>query len=355
MDRSGLAVSPDGTLHFTDRFNHRIRKLTLEGIVTTVAGTGDVGKADGPATTATFSAPFGLSLDANNNLYIADYGNKLVRKLLSGSVSTFAGNGEYRPLIEGGAANTVFLFNPTHATTDVQGNVYIADTDNARVLRVSLSGNTTTIAGTTTDGTRVNAPCHSADTAVNLNFPAAVALDSIGNIYFTDFGPNVVYKVTPDGRICPFAGGGTASGEGLPATSVSLGTLFGIAIDSSQNVFIADAGNNVIRRVDSNGIITTFAGNGHAAYGGDGGPAASATLNQPYGVAVDSFGNVYIADRFNNRIREVTPNCLREAGACIISTVAGNGICGLYGRRTGLIDIPCESVGCGSFSPMEVW
>jgi uncharacterized protein (TIGR03437 family) len=319
---AGLAVASDGTLYFTDGSNLRVRKLTPAGIVTTVAGTGDVGKQDGPSLQASFSGPFGLALDGLNNLYIGDSGNRLVRKLAAGLVSTFGGSGQYRPLVEGAPASTAFLFNPTHATTDSQGNLYIADTDNARVLKVSPNGSTTTVAGTTTDGRRVNLPCTPSDYVL---FPSGVALDANGNLYLADFAPNVVYKITPDTRICRFAGGGTALGENGPAINASLGSVLDIAFDSKGNLFIADAGNSRIRRVAPDGTISTFAGNGQAAFSGDNGRATDASLNRPYGLSVDTSGNVYIADRFNNRIRKVTPNCLVGSGDCIITTVAGNG------------------------------
>jgi uncharacterized protein (TIGR03437 family) len=328
---SGLAMGVDGTLFFTDRYNNRIRKLTPSNLVTTVAGSGDQGSTDGLALQASFRSPFGLVLDGQGSLYVADYGNKAVRKLILNNVSTFAGNGEYRPLREGSPATTAFLFNPTHVATDAQGNTYVTDTDNARVVRVDTNGVATTIAGTRSDGTSANAPCATNGQSATLNFPSGVAVDPDGSVFFSDFGPDLVYKLTRDGRICVYAGGGSSLSDGGPATNASLSNVLGIALDSSRNLFIADSGHNRIRRVAPDGTITTFAGNGTEGFSGDGGLATSASLREPHGVAVDSNDNVYIADRFNNRVRLVTANCLRFNGDCTISTIAGNGQAGFSG------------------------
>ena len=218
------------------------------------------------------------------------------------------------------------LYYPTDAVSDPSGNIYIADRSNCVVREVnSGTGNITTFAG-------IQDSCGSAGdsgpaTSAHLNNPSGLALDSSGNLYIADNGNCVVREVTPGGTISTFAGkySCTYSGDGGPATSAALDYPFGVAVDASGNVYIADEYNHVIRKV-SGGTITTFAGiHGTAGYTGDGGPATSAELYYPPQVAVDSSGNVYIADQYNQRIRKV------NATTGIITTVAGNGTAGFQG------------------------
>ncbi len=295
-------------------------------IIVTVAG-GGVGDG-GPATGAVFSGPSGVCVDATGNMYVADQGNSIVRKIdVSGNVSTYAGiagiTGYYG---DGGAATASILHNPTGVALDNAGNLLIADGSNNRVRMVNRStGIITTIAGNgiagfTGDGT--------AATGARLNYPYALAVDATGNIYIADNFNYCIRKVDKaTGNISTFAGtGGVAGYSNGAATASKMGGVNGLAFDNSGNLYIADNGNSCIRKVDASTLtVSTYAGTGTVSgYFGDGGAATSAKLYAPSGLAVDGSNNLYIADCSNNRIRMVSPSG-------IISTVAGTGIAGFLG------------------------
>jgi sugar lactone lactonase YvrE len=301
-------------------------------IINTVAGNGTAGYSGdgGAAINAAIRWPRSVALDAAGNIYIADYGNNRIRKLTvaTGIISTVAGNGTYGYSGDGGLA-TMAQLCATGVAVDSAGNIYIAD-NVTRIRKVTVStGIITTVAGNGTQG-------YSGDggpaTSAQLNL-LAVAVDSAGNIYISDWGNNRIRKVTAaTGIISTVAGNGAMgySGDGGPATSASLFAPVGVAVDGAGNIYISDMSNNRIRKVTaSTGIISTVAGNGTFGYSGDGGPAINAGLRGPAGVAVDRAGNIYIADQNwgsgNERIRRVT------ASTGIISTVAGNGTDGYTG------------------------
>lgn len=255
----------------------------------------------------------------------------------TGLIQTYAGNGTAGYSGDGGPATSANLANPVGLVVDGNGNLYIADATNRRVREVNASTGITTVAGGGTGGAGGLA------TAAMLQGPCGVAFDSAGDLYISDTctsasggggsgggtyaGNGVIWRVDAvSGIITIAAGGGTTLGDGGPATSGAINLPVGIAIDSSNDIFIADSGNNRIRRVDgTTGIITTVAGNGTAAFAGDGALATAASLNSPSGVALDAAGNLYIADSANNRIRRV------DAVSGIITTVAGTGAAGFNG------------------------
>jgi sugar lactone lactonase YvrE len=296
---------------------------TVNYTVQTLAGNGTAGYSgdNGPATSAEVSDPFGVAADSAGNVYIADYGNNRIRKVSSnGTIATVAGNGTQGYSGDNGAATSAELHLPIGVAVDSAGNLYIADTYNQRVRKVS-NGTITTVAGNGTAGySGDNGPATSAE----LDYPWAVAVDSAGNLYIADYGNNRIRKVSSNGTITTVAGDGTAGykGDNGPATSAELYEPYGVAVDSSGNLYVADYGNNRIREV-SGGEITTVAGNGTAGYGGDNGAATGAELHSPRGVAMDSAGNLYIADGGNQRIREVSSG--------VIVTVAGSGTPGYSG------------------------
>jgi sugar lactone lactonase YvrE len=234
---------------------------------------------------------------------------------------TYAGTGVAGFSGDAGAA-TAAKVNVTHGVaTDAAGNVYIADHDNNRIRKVSTSGVITTIAGTGFGGYLGDG---GAATAAWIKWPIGIAVDASGNIYFSDYGNNVIRKINTSGTISTIAGiGGSIplySGDGGPATAANLGNAWGVAVDATGNVYIADALNHRIRKVVvGTGIITTVAGIGLATFSGDGGPATAARLNEPTGVAFDGAGNMYIADNANNRVRKVNTSG-------IITTIAGIGL-----------------------------
>jgi len=316
----GIAVDSAGNLYVSE-IDGRIREIS-KGIITTAAGNGTFGFGgdNGPATSAQLYLPQGIAVDSAGNLYIADEYNNRVREVSNGIMTTLAGSATQGYAGDGGPATAAGLFMPQGVTVDSAGNVYIADTDDGRVREVS-NGAITTAAG-------------------NLGHPTQVTADGAGNVYISD--ANGVRKLS-GGIVSSVAGNGTIgfSGDGGPATSAQLFAAYGIAVDSAGSVYIADAGNNRIRKV-SNGIITTVAGNGTAGYSGDNGPATSGALNGPQSIAVDTAGNLYIADTNNYSIRKVSNG--------VIATIAGTGTAGFSGAQIEPTDIAVDSGGNVYFS-----
>ena len=295
-------------------------------IISTIAGTGIPGYTGdgGPAINAELNAPVGIALDNTGNLYIPQSINNVVRKMdAAGIITTFAGNGTAGYSGDGGPATSAQLNNPARVATDAQGNVYIIDNLNQCIRMVNTSGIISTVAGNGTAGySGDGGPALSA----SFNSPRDVAFDVAGNMYITDQGNNVIRMVNTSGIISTYAGTGTMgySGDGGPAINAELNYPLCITADGAGNLYIGELYNQVIRVINTAGIINTFAGNGTAGYSGDGGPALSAQLQNPNGVALDATGNIYITDQLNNAIRKVD-------ASGIISTYAGTGIAGYSG------------------------
>jgi sugar lactone lactonase YvrE len=293
--------------------------------ISTVAGNGKTGYSGdgGPATSATLDNPLGVAVDPSGNVYIADFYNNVIRKVAAnGIITTYAGTGAYGDSGDGGPATKAALSEPGSVLVDAAGNLYIGDYGN-RVRKVAPNGTITTVAGNGSEGVSGDG---GPATSAAVGSPNHFAMDTAGNLFVScsaapgdGSGPSVIRKVTPSGLITTVAGNGTLgySGDGGPATNAALDRPRGLAIDTAGNLFFADQGNNRIRRI-SNGIITTVAGTGVAGYAGDKGPAISAELNSPTGIALDAIGNLYIADAGNNRVR-----ALLTDGT--INTIAGNG------------------------------
>jgi len=319
LNPQGLALDSAGNLYIADTSNNRVRKVS-NGVITTVAGNGTPGFSgdNGPATSAQLHGPYGVALDPAGNLYITDLGNDRIRKVSNGVITTVAGNGTQGLSGDNGPATSAQLITPGGLAADSAGNLYIADY--YRIRKVS-NGVITTVAGygTTPGFSGDNGPA----TSAQLDVPAGLAVDSTGALYIADLGNQRIRKIA-NGVITTVAGGGSGPGIGDngPATSAQLAEPAGVAVDSSGNLYIADAFNYRIRKV-SNGVIATVAGNGTPGFSGDNAPAASAQLYMPWGVAVDSAGNLYIGDTMNYRIRKVTNG--------VIATVAGNGTLGFSG------------------------
>jgi sugar lactone lactonase YvrE len=293
--------------------------------IATFAGNGVPGISgdSGRASEAQLNYPMGVAVDAGGNVYIADQLNGRIRRVaIDGTISTVAGKGTWGYSGDGGSATNADLLTPCGVAVDRSGNIFIADTRNHRVRRVTTGGTITTVAGNGTSGyTGDGAEAASA----SLNVPVALAFDAAGNLYIADAFNSAIRKVTSDGKIWTVAGRGIPgfSGDGGAATSASLSQPGGIAFDAMDNLYIADSSNHRIRKVTPDGIITTVAGGPRRGFAGDGGAATDARLNYPKGIALDSRGVLYIVDSLNNRVRAVLADGT-------IQTIAGAGF-GDYG------------------------
>ena len=308
----GIAVDSAGNLYIADFFNQVIRKVAAgTGTISTVAGNGTAGYDGdgGPATSAALNQPYGLAVDGAGDLYIADFGNERVRKVAvnTGTITTVAGNGSLSFGPYGGSATSAALYGPAGVAVDTAGNLYIAQALNNVVVKVTAStGTINVVAG---NGSRGYSGDGGAATSALLNQPFAVSVDSAGNLYIADTYNQRIRKIAAaTGTITTVAGNGTSSysGDGGLATSAELNFPDGVTVDGAGNLYIADSNNQVIRMVAAGtGMITTIAGNATQGFSGDGGAATGAELSDPFAVAIDSAGNLYIADSLNERIREV--------------------------------------------------
>ena len=306
----GVAVDATGDLFIADSLNHRIRKVDGKGIITTVTGDGRPGFSgdNGPATGAMLSDPSDVAVDSFGDIFIADNYNQRIREVdLNGIITTVAGNGSQAYSDGGGAAINASLNYPCGVAVDAVGNLFIADSFNGSVRKVDVHGVISTFAGNGEGGPPFGTGDGGLATSANLEQPTGVAVDASGNLFIADRMVRCIRKVSTNGVITTVAGGGSylTLGDGGPATSASLRAPFDVAVDSAGNLFIADTRNNRIRKVDASGLITTVAGDGLEGDTGDGGAATNASLSGPTGVIVDSSGNLFIADNGNNRVREV--------------------------------------------------
>lgn len=328
LDSPKSVYAAGGNLYIADDHNNRVRMINLSGKISTVAGGGISGNYGdgGAATSARLNRPWGIAHDGSSNLYFSDFGDNVIRRVdASGIITTIAGGGNPpNGLGDLGPATSAFLFGPTGLVMGPAGILYIADNAHNRVRRVVIGGGISTAAGSGSGsfsgdgGLAPNAA---------INRPYGVATDATGNLYIADTNNKRIRKVDIFGLMSTVAGNGTSgySGDGGPATIAKIATPFGVAADTSGSLFIADYGNNRIRKVDHNGTITTVAGNGTAGYSGDGGLATNAQIGFfLYGVAVDGAGNLFIVDSSNNAIRKVDT-------LGMISTVAGRGKNGYIG------------------------
>lgn len=287
----GMVTDAAGNIYVCDSFNSAIRKITPSGVVTTIGGTGELGYLDGTTAVAKFYSPSGLALDASGNVYVADRGNNVIRKITpAGVVSTFAGTGN-AGYADGNA--TAATFNtPSGLAFDASGNLFVADMGNNLIRKVTGAGVVTTVAGSRAAGF-----ISGTGTTAVLYKPNSIAFDAAGNMYVTEQYNNVVRKITADYTVTTFAGGPNTSFIGSPTA---------VAIDATGNVFIADY-NGRILKISSNKILTVLAGTSGTS-GFANGAGGSALFNNPQGIAVDAGGNVYVSDFANNLIRKVGAN-----------------------------------------------
>ncbi|HEY1205589.1 MAG: NHL repeat-containing protein [Bryobacteraceae bacterium] len=333
----GVAVDGSGTLYIADTGNNLVRKVTADGVIATVAGKVVNGSPSagysgdgGPATAAQLNSPQGVAADGFGNLFISDSKNSVIREVAAGVIATVAGNGTSGFSGDGGPPTSAQLNNPAGIAVDAAGRLYIADSGNSAIRLVPIANSRVSVGNITTVAGVGGVPGYFGDgqraTIAQLNAPSGVAVDLAGNLYISDTGNNAIRKVGSDGTIETVAGNGIAGfkGDGGPAANAQLWSPWGLATDTTGDVFIADHYNYRLREIAADGTISTLAGNGADDYRGDGGPATSSQLVLPKAVAVDTSGNLYIADTFGNTVREVTPNGT-------IKTVAGTGLSGYAG------------------------
>ncbi len=320
----GVALDSDGDVIIADSANYRLRVVPPDGSIFNAAGNGSLSFSGdaGPALSAQLNNPEGLAIDTSGNIYFADTGNNVIREVSpAGTVSRVAGAGPSGFSPDGGAALSALLAGPRSIALDSAGDIFIADTINNRVREVSAKLINTVIGG--------GSAFYAGDGGAPLNAgisTASVALDAAGDLFIGDPVNFRVRELSADGTVSTVAGSGTRgySGDNGPAASAQLSAVRGIAVDLSGNLYIADAGNNVVRKVSSTGTITTVAGTGAPGFSGDGGQASKAQLSSPSGVAIDSAGDLFIADTGNNRVRMVLPSG-------VIATIAGNGVASYSG------------------------
>ncbi|MFN0165529.1 MAG: BACON domain-containing protein [Bryobacteraceae bacterium] len=321
-----VAVDANGNLLIADWLQYRVARVDAQGVISTVAGNGNVGVSGdgGPATSASLIRPSAIAASPLGEVFIGDGETSKIRRVnTAGIIETVAGNGRFREGGDGGPATQAFLYLPSSLATDSNGNVYAVEQLKYRVRRIRADGLITTFAGTGSDG-------YSGDggPAVNarLSFPSGVAVDAANNVYIADTLNHRIRRVSPAGIITTVAGNGTGEslGDGGPALQASIYAPYDIAFDRNGEMYVTEVFGHRVRRIDRNGRITTVAGNGQAGYSGDGGAATAASLNEPRGLAVDALGAVYVADYKNNRVRRIGPDR-------VIRTAAGTGERGLSG------------------------
>ena len=299
---AGIAVNDRGDVYVADTLNHTIRKITPAGVVTTLAGqAGQHGSIDGIGRNARFWAPFGIAVDYEGNVYVADTANNTIRKFTpNGVVTTLAGLAGQPGSADGIGIGARFR-NPWGVAVDNAGNVYVADSSNFTIRKITPAGAVTTLAGLAgQDG--------SADgigASARFKTPFGVAVDSAWNVYVADAGNNTIRKITASGAVSTLAGlaGQDGSADGIGANA-RFKTPFGVAVDSAWNVYVADTGNNAIRRITLKGIVSTVAGRAGVPGGSDEGKGKDARFFCPNNVAVDSAGNIYVADTDNHTVRK---------------------------------------------------
>jgi sugar lactone lactonase YvrE len=296
---SGVATDAAGNVYVADAGNNLIREISPSGVVTTLAGGGNTPfSPNGTGTAASFNFPTGVAVDAAGNVYVADAGNNLIRKISPSRVVTTLAGGSHNPISPDGTGTAASFSNPTGVAVDAAGNVYVADADNNLIRKISPSGVVTTLAGILNS--------NSGGLALNLYNPTGVAVDAAGNVYAAEQGNDLIRKISPSGVMTILAGAGnccsgSVNGVGMAARFAS---PEGVAVDIAGNVYVADTYNNLVRKISPSGVVTTLAGNG--AVGSVNGKGFDASFNYPTGVAVDAEGNVYVADTYNNLIRKIS-------------------------------------------------
>lgn len=298
----GIAIDSADTMYVADFLNEKIRKIAPDGMVSTFAGTGNPGSTNATGIAASFNRPKGIAVDSDGNVYVSDSGNNLIRKITSaGVVSTLAGLAGTSGSADGTGAAARF-YDPRGLVVDSVGNVYVADGSNNLIRKITPAGGVTTVAGSSAvvggfvDGT---------GTAARFNSPSGLTLDSGGNLYVVDSFNHRIRKITPAGDVSTFAGSGTPGKADGTGTAASFRNPGAIAVSSNGNFYVADTDNYLIRMITPAGEVTTVAGTGVQGDLDDTGTFAS--FKSAFGIAVDSKRNIFVADTFGDKIRKITP------------------------------------------------
>lgn len=322
IDPYAVAADSAGNLYVADTSGNSIRKISSTGVVTTLAGGLAAGSADGTGTAARFWEPRGIAVDLAGNVYVADYMNNTVRKITSaGLVTTFAGTAGAAGSADGTGPAAAFR-GLAGVAVDGTGNVYVADTGNGTIRRITPTGVVTTLAGQAGSSSIVDGT----GTAARFSQPRGIAVDGAGNIYVADYNGHTIRRVTSTGVVTTLAG--TAAAAGATDATGSAARFYapsGLAVDGAGNVFVADTSNNTVRKVTSAGVVTTLAGLAGRSSSADG-TGGAARFEDPYSVAVDAGGNTYIADATDHTVRKITP-------AGVVTTLAGTA--GSFGSADG--------------------
>lgn len=292
-----LAVDPAGNIYVADRENRLIRKITTTGMVSTVAGNGLNALTDGLGTAASFKYPLHLALDSNGNLFVSDYAANAIRKIEpNGNVTTFAGNGSIGTADGQGTSAT--FYGPTGLYMDPANNLYVSDRENRRIRVITPGGMVSTFAGSggngTVDGSKLSA---------SFMQPSGLTMDAAGNLYVIDYMAHKIRKIKTDGTVVTFAGSGVPGFLDGPASSAQMNGPYDLTIDAQGNLYFPDTANNCIRKVYPSGYIATLAGG--LGTGLSDGTSNRASFNNPFGIDIDSQGHLYIADFANHAIRKV--------------------------------------------------
>jgi gliding motility-associated-like protein len=298
---AGMGSDRNGNIYVADGFNDIIRKITSDGTVTTIAGTGVAGHADGNALDARFNRPWGILLDNSGNMYIADKDNQVIRKISpAGIVTTIAGTLNREGAVNGTGTLAKF-YSPENMVFDSDGNIYIADTDNHLIRKMTPAGEVTTFAGSGDAG-----KTNGTGNAASFNKPIGLVISrSTGDIYVAEYGNHLIRKITPGGLVSTFAGSGVPGNSNGTGESASFDRPYGLTMDDLENLYLSDA-NNVIKKITPAGKVYTIAGSLRIPPGSNDGLTFKAAFYTPIGLTFDNNSNLYVADENNNKIRKIT-------------------------------------------------
>jgi sugar lactone lactonase YvrE len=293
-----IVVDKSGNFYVTDFNNNFIRKITPAGVSSVFVGTGKVETIAGIGTAAGVAHPIAITIDSKENLYVSDIGNHILKISKTGELTFFAG-GDGVGTADG--VGTLARFNtPSGLTADTNDNIYVADENNSRIRKITPTGLVTTLAGNATQG-----KTDGLGTAASFKLPGHIAIDNKGNLYVSETGNDLIRKITVDGTVTTIAGSGSKGVVNGKALNAQFNNIGGLAVDADGNIYFAETGNNDIRKLSASGDVTTVAG--IAGWrGADNGPAAAASFNSPGGIVLTAKGEIFVADTYSNIIRKIS-------------------------------------------------